>query len=81
VRGSKSPNDWRINFDSAPAPLEMNGVIYHVHGGMLQAARVILDECGCRAALTKLQDAGYALAIVRHALGACKCSPRRRVSP
>lgn len=39
------------------------------HGGFLRAARAILDDCGCRAALEKLRVAGYELTVVGHSLG------------
>ena len=70
VRGSKSQNDWRINFHSEAEALDIGGLPYHVHGGMLRAARAILDDCGCRAALDRLHAAGYSLTIVGHSLGA-----------
>ena len=44
-------------------------VRYTVHGGYLRAAHAILDDCGLRAALERLRDAGYRLTIVGHSLG------------
>ena len=40
------------------------------HGGMLRAARAILDECGARRAVARLRANGYALTVVGHSLGA-----------
>ena len=78
VRGSASPQDWAINFDSTPdeaddarsAPLMLGGRTYAAHGAMLRAARALLDECGLRAAFLQLRDAGYSLTLVGHSLGA-----------
>ena len=45
------------------------GRTFWAHGGFLRAARAILDDCGCRAALERLREAGYSLTIVGHSLG------------
>ena len=58
IRGSRSENDWRINSQSSPELLEISGAQYRVHGGMLRAARAILEDCGCRAALDRLGSVG-----------------------
>ena len=53
IRGSSSQHDWFINAHTTPEGLEIGGVQYMAHGGLLRAARAILDDCGCRAALDR----------------------------
>ena len=69
VRGSSSGQDWAISAAASPDRLTVGGEDFSAHGGMLLAARAILDTCGVRATLDKLRDAQYTVTIVGHSLG------------
>jgi hypothetical protein len=71
IRGTHTPEDALIDADHERAVWESAVGGRHVcHRGMLRAARAILDDCGCRAALELFRSAEYSLTLVGHSLGA-----------
>lgn len=72
LRGTYSENDAHLDSQLEPAAWEPaeGGRCFLAHGGILRAARAILDDCGCRATLERLRAAGYELTVVGHSLGA-----------
>ena len=75
VRGSTTPSDWAINGDADDAPLfgAAEGVTgpadFKAHGGILRAARAILNDCGAGEAVDALRSRGIGLTLVGHSLG------------
>ena len=67
IRGSVTQGDWLVNSDAKPITVfgETKG-----HGGIVKAARAILDDCGVRECLRSLAQAGYEIRTVGHSLGA-----------
>ncbi|KAH8056740.1 hypothetical protein JL720_14210 [Aureococcus anophagefferens] len=69
IRGSQTPGDWAINSDADEAPVFGVDSAWVAHGGILRAARAILNDCGAGEAVDALRARGVRVTCVGHSLG------------
>ena len=69
IRGSQTPGDWAINSDADEAPVFGVDRSWVAHGGILRAARAILNDCGAGEAVDALRARGVRVTCVGHSLG------------